>query len=201
MTIYGKETVTSLYVKTENGDILFLCIGRIGKRVANMIKRHQDDIGREAIMFHEEKLDSFSVDTRGFDIKIAMVLTDSAEQIMHKKFREIADQCRKLNIISMLFFAFEAEYNSKYPMNDDYERCVDGTMLEAIIQLSARYFNFTHCDYVHRELSRTTKYLTPGKALAREGNIIARRLSYNEDAYFLVEGAIDMHDYWWDISY
>lgn len=202
MQSFENESVTSLYVNTKRGDILFLCVGAIGRRIANLIKKSQDNKDRTTAIRKNEKLNTYSIDTRNYNIKVVMLLTNSAEPATHLKFRELANQCRDLNIVSILFFAFEAEHYSQYPQNHDEDRYVDGVQLETVIQLSSKHFNFTHCDYVYRNLSRTGICLTPTKALVRDGNSIVESL-LDEDKvyYFMKDNAINMHDYWWDVDF
>ena len=199
MIPYEKETITSLYVNTQKGCILFLGIGTTGRQAAKTIKNYQSKKRRTSLIA-SENLKYFYVDTKDFDVKATVVLTDYAEPMFHKKFKEIAQECKELNIVSMLFFAFDAEDVSKYPANDEGVRIIDGIQLETIIQLSARHFNFTHCDYIYKEFSRSDSNITPFKALASDGNVIVSMLATNDKAYFLADNALEQHDYWWDIN-
>ena len=155
-----------------------------------------------SLIKRNQKIDDLCIDVNNHNIKVAMLLTNSAKPKDHIKFREIAEQCKKLGIVSMLFFAFEAEHNSKYPENQDGWRYVDGVQLETVIQLSAKYFNFTHCGYVYKSLARSDEHLTPTKALVRDGISIVESLSNKDKVYyFMKDSAINKHDYWWDIEY
>ena len=202
MIPYEQETVTSLYVKTNQKDILLLGIGVIGRRIINLIKKHQDDIGRKTFIVKNELLRDFKIKPSSeFDVKCTLILTNAAEKEKHDKFRKIAQECRKLKIVSMLYFAFEAHYYSKYPVNEYGERFVDGHTLEYTMQMSSKYFNFTHLDYVDRSVDCPWNWLTPTKALTRDGISIIEEFNNNDYAFFKKDNAIDEHNYFWDIDF
>lgn len=202
MIPYEQETVTSLYVKTNKKGILLLGIGVIGRRVINKIKERQECIGRKTLIIRNEKLKDFAFKLNSeFNVKVMLVLTNSAEVKNHRKFREIAEKCKELKIISMLYFAFEAHYHSKYPANEHGERFIDGITLEHIMQASSAHFNFTHLDYVDRSVDCPWDWLTPTKALIRDGIAIIDEINENDNAFFLSGDAIDKHEYFWDIDF
>ena len=85
MIPYEQETVTSLYVKTNQKDILLLGIGVIGRRIINLIKKHQDDIGRKTFIVKNELLRDFKIKPSSeFDVKCTLILTNAAEKEKHK---------------------------------------------------------------------------------------------------------------------